>query len=87
MPGPPYRGLRIISGIFSLLTTVDGLVIIFRTTGPGAGDAGKRNAEEKDLSLDLSLSGSDSLAVLYHLGHANAKAIIAYLKSLPTPIR
>jgi len=44
-------------------------------------------AEEKDLSLDLSLSGCDSLAVLYHLGHANAKAIIAYLKSSPTPIR
>jgi hypothetical protein len=29
MPGPPYRGLRIILGIFSLLTTVGGLVIIF----------------------------------------------------------
>jgi hypothetical protein len=29
MPGPPYRGLRIILGIFSLLTAVGGLVIIF----------------------------------------------------------
>src|SRR5258708_20271101 len=29
MPGPPYRGLRIILGVFSLLTAVGGLVIIF----------------------------------------------------------
>ena len=29
MPGPPYRGLRIILGIFSLLTAAGGLVIIF----------------------------------------------------------
>jgi hypothetical protein len=29
MPGPPYRALRIILGIFSLLTAVGGLVIIF----------------------------------------------------------
>ena len=29
MPGPSYRGLRIILGIFSLLTAVGGLVIIF----------------------------------------------------------
>ena len=29
MPGPPYRGLRIILGIFSLFTAVGGIVIIF----------------------------------------------------------
>ena len=29
MPGPPYRALRIILGIFSLLTAAGGLVIIF----------------------------------------------------------
>jgi len=29
MPGPPYRGLRILLGIFSLLTAVAGLFIIF----------------------------------------------------------
>lgn len=29
MPGPPYRVLRIILGIFSLLTAAGGLVIIF----------------------------------------------------------
>src|SRR5260370_20377215 len=29
MPGPPYRGLRILLGIFSLLTAAGGLVIIF----------------------------------------------------------
>src|SRR5258708_8576663 len=29
MPGPPYRGLRILLGIFSLLTATGGLVIIF----------------------------------------------------------
>ncbi len=29
MSEPPYRGLRIILGIFSLLTAVGGLVIIF----------------------------------------------------------
>ena len=29
MPGPPYRGLRTILSIFSLLTAVGGLVIIF----------------------------------------------------------
>jgi hypothetical protein len=29
MPGPPYRVLRIILGIFSLLTAVGGIVIIF----------------------------------------------------------
>ena len=29
MPGPPFRALRIILGIFSLLTAVGGLVIIF----------------------------------------------------------
>ena len=29
MSGPPYRGLRIILGIFSLLTAVGGLFIIF----------------------------------------------------------
>jgi hypothetical protein len=28
MPGPPYRGLRIILGIFFLLSAVGGLVII-----------------------------------------------------------
>jgi len=39
------------------------------------------------LSLDLNLTGCASLAVLYHMGHADAEAIIAYLKSLPTPIR
>jgi hypothetical protein len=55
-------------------------------SGPRAGDARKRDAEEKDLSLDLNLTGCASLAVLYHMGHADAKAIIAYLKSLPTPI-
>jgi hypothetical protein len=27
MPGPPYRGLRIILGIFSLLSAVGGIVI------------------------------------------------------------
>ena len=29
MPGPPYRALRIILGIFSILTAVAGFVIIF----------------------------------------------------------
>lgn len=29
MPGPPYRGLRILLGIFSLLTAAGGLVIMF----------------------------------------------------------
>src|SRR5216684_5859118 len=29
MPGPPYRGLRILLGVFSLLTAAGGLVIIF----------------------------------------------------------
>jgi Na+-driven multidrug efflux pump len=29
MPGPPYRGLRILLGIFSLLTAAAGLFIIF----------------------------------------------------------
>lgn len=29
MPGPPYRGLRILLGIFSLLTAAGGLFIIF----------------------------------------------------------
>jgi hypothetical protein len=29
MPGPPYRGLRILLGIFCLLTAAAGLVIIF----------------------------------------------------------
>jgi hypothetical protein len=29
MPGPPYRGLRIILGMFSLLTAAGGLVILF----------------------------------------------------------
>ena len=29
MPGPPYRALRIILGIFSVLTAVAGFVIIF----------------------------------------------------------
>jgi hypothetical protein len=29
MPGPPYRGLRIILGIFSLLTAAGGLFIVF----------------------------------------------------------
>jgi hypothetical protein len=29
MPGPPYRGLRMLLGIFSLLTAAAGLVIIF----------------------------------------------------------
>ena len=29
MPGPPYRALRIILGIFSLLTAAGGLAIIF----------------------------------------------------------
>jgi len=29
MPGPPYRGLRIILGIFSFLTAVAGLAFIF----------------------------------------------------------
>lgn len=29
MPGPPYRALRIILGIFSVLTAIGGFVIIF----------------------------------------------------------